>query len=616
MNALITPAILRIVLPYIIFAGAWIFVSDSLLETFIHDPNTRLEWSVVKGLAFVVTTAALLAILLRIEMQVRERDRSALRESEERLRLAIDAAHFGTFDWDISSGRTIWSRWHEELWGYRPGEFDGTLGAFERRIHPEDREKLKAEIARCQREKTLFKHEFRLLWPDGSVHWVFSQGEFTFDADGHPERMRGVAKDSSDRKRHETRLRELIEAIQKLSMARDTKEVMSAVRTAARRLTNADGASFILREDDQCYYADEDAISPLWKGQRFPIDTCVSGWVMSHRSPLIIPDIYTDARVPIEIYRSTFVKSMAIVPIRASDPLGAIANYWARTHQPTDQELQVLQTLADAASIALDNIRTYSCLEQLVADRTAELVAAKERAESADRVKSAFLATMSHELRTPLNSVIGFTGLLLQGLAGPLNPEQSKQLRMVKESGQHLLALINDVLDISKIEAGQVEIAFAPFDAVEAIRKVVYTVTPLAQKKQLQVILEVPEQVAEITSDRRRFEQIILNLLTNAIKFTDNGHIKLAATLLPVSPVHSKPSLQIQVADTGIGMRPEDLSNLFQPFRQLDSGLTRQHEGTGLGLAICKRLADKLGGSITVKSDLGAGSTFCLTLPI
>jgi len=248
-----------------------------------------------------------------------------------------------------------------------------------------------------------------------------------------------------------------------------------------------------------------------------------------------------------------------------------------------------------------------------VAERTAELALARDRAEGADRTKSAFLATMSHELRTPLNSIIGFTGLLLRGLAGPLNAEQTKQLCMVRDSGQHLLALINDVLDISKIEAGQIEIANAPFDLPESIQKVVQTVKPLANKKQLPLIAQIAPDVSRITSDRRRVEQILLNLLSNAIKFTEQGEVTLTAEIVPGTP---RSAFRISVADTGLGIKRENLDKLFQPFRQLDTGLTRQHEGTGLGLAICKRLVERLGGTITVESEWGKGGTFQCTLPI
>lgn len=248
-----------------------------------------------------------------------------------------------------------------------------------------------------------------------------------------------------------------------------------------------------------------------------------------------------------------------------------------------------------------------------VTDR--ERVAAEEekrhRAEAADRIKSAFLATMSHELRTPLNSIIGFTGIMLQGLAGPINDEQNKQLDMVRRSARHLLALVNDVLDISKIEAGQVEVAQAAFNASASIEKVIALVRSHAEAKHLGLMVRVEPTLGTIVSDERRFEQILLNLMNNAIKFTDTGRVGLDA-----GTVTDDPSvLEIRVSDTGIGIRPEDLPTLFQPFRQIDSGLSRKHEGTGLGLAICRRLATLLGGDIHVESTWGEGCTFTLTLP-
>lgn len=248
---------------------------------------------------------------------------------------------------------------------------------------------------------------------------------------------------------------------------------------------------------------------------------------------------------------------------------------------------------------------------------------AKEAAEAADRLKSAFLATMSHELRTPLNSIIGFTGIILQGLAGPLNPEQSKQLEMVRGSARHLLALINDVLDISKIEAGQLEVGSEPFDLRAALERSIATVKPLADKKDLTMHVRLDPEMGEMVSDRRRVEQVVLNLLSNAIKFTDRGSVALTAELVSgflssgKDPSVSAPQagVRIRVTDTGIGIKPEDLRNLFKPFRQIDTGLTRQHEGTGLGLAICRRLAELLGAEMEVESRWGEGSVFTFTLP-
>jgi PAS domain S-box-containing protein len=247
-------------------------------------------------------------------------------------------------------------------------------------------------------------------------------------------------------------------------------------------------------------------------------------------------------------------------------------------------------------------------LELRVLLRTTQLAEARDRAESADRLKSAFLATMSHELRTPLNSIIGFTGIILQGLVGPLTEEQKKQLGMVMNSSRHLLSLINDVLDISKIEAGQIEVQRAPFDFRESAHRVVQIVTPLAERKGLPLRLTLAPEVGRLVSDRRRVEQILINLVNNAIKFTDHGEVHLEALMQPGR-------LLVRVSDTGIGIRAEDLDKLFRPFQQLDTGLARQHEGTGLGLAICRRLVKILGGEITVESVWQKGTTFTLTLP-
>jgi putative nucleotidyltransferase with HDIG domain len=156
---------------------------------------------------------------------------------------------------------------------------------------------------------------------------------------------------------------ELVAVVQRLSLARSIDEIQAIVRTGARRLTGADGATFVLREGDQCFYADEDAIAPLWKGQRFPLDRCISGWTMTHARAAVIEDIYADDRVPHSAYRPTFVQSLAMVPIRAADPIGAIGNYWATRHRPDEAELELLQALADSTAVALENVRVYQDLE-------------------------------------------------------------------------------------------------------------------------------------------------------------------------------------------------------------------------------------------------------------
>lgn len=257
-----------------------------------------------------------------------------------------------------------------------------------------------------------------------------------------------------------------------------------------------------------------------------------------------------------------------------------------------------------------------SALLNLVEDlhrKSDELAIARERAEAADRIKSAFLATMSHELRTPLNSIIGFTGILLQGLVGALNKEQNKQLKMVQDSANHLLALINDILDIFKIEAGQVKIVAKRFDMPALIRKIIEKFMPLAEKKGVGLTARIAADVGTIVSNRRRVEQILINLLGNAVKFTEQGEVRLECAI----ECGGKDAWMVtRVTDTGIGIKREDMDMIFKPFQQIDSGITRQYEGTGLGLSICKQLVELLGGTIWAESEWGKGSAFAFTLPL
>ena len=227
-----------------------------------------------------------------------------------------------------------------------------------------------------------------------------------------------------------------------------------------------------------------------------------------------------------------------------------------------------------------------------------------------DRLKSVFLASMSHELRTPLNSIIGFTGIILQGMSGEVSEEQRKQLTMVKNSASHLLSLINDILDISKIEAGKVELTFEEFNLDNVVREVVETLSPAATEKGLEVLTEeVPEGIT-LTSDKRRVKQVLMNLGSNAVKFTDQGSVKITAR------VSGDDNLEVRVIDTGMGVKKGDIDKLFQPFQQIDVSLTKTHEGTGLGLHLSKKLAGFLGGDISARSEYGRGSEFTFTIPL
>jgi signal transduction histidine kinase len=253
-------------------------------------------------------------------------------------------------------------------------------------------------------------------------------------------------------------------------------------------------------------------------------------------------------------------------------------------------------------------LEAHHSLERKVGERTRDLADANDRLKELDRLKSEFLATMSHELRTPLNSIIGFTSILKQELAGPINDEQRKQLGIVQVASRHLLGLINDLLDLSRIESGKMEVANEQFKVEEVVPEVVESLSLLAQDKGLKLYARLDPPHIEIRSDRKKFFQILLNLASNAVKFTDEGEVRIEVTA-------TAENLKVEVIDTGIGIKPENMAHLFEAFRQLDSSARRVYEGTGLGLYLCSQLAKMLGGHIEATSEFGSGSCFSFHLP-
>jgi signal transduction histidine kinase len=260
--------------------------------------------------------------------------------------------------------------------------------------------------------------------------------------------------------------------------------------------------------------------------------------------------------------------------------------------------------------------RLNSELEERIRDATADLAEQNARlqwqsqeVERANKLKSEFLASMSHELRTPINALIGYSALLLDGVLGEVNPKQRDALARGRAAAEHLLALINDILDLAKIEAGKMPLHVTHVAVRDIVQEVAQQIEPMIRKKQLEFVTDVAPDAPALITDRTKVKQVLLNLLSNAVKFTTKGGVTISAR-----PVEA--GVQIDVNDTGIGIRPDDLHAIWEDFRQVDQSRTREFGGTGLGLSITRKLLDRLGGSVMVKSVYGEGSTFSVTLPL
>jgi signal transduction histidine kinase len=285
--------------------------------------------------------------------------------------------------------------------------------------------------------------------------------------------------------------------------------------------------------------------------------------------------------------------------MREGRPIGAISVLRLEAGAFSDKEIALLQTFSDQAVIAIENVRLFN-----------EIQEKSRQLEVANRHKSEFLANMSHELRTPLNAIIGFSEVLLERLFGDLNEKQADYLNDIHSSGKHLLSLINDILDLSKIEAGRMELEVSTFEVAPALSNAITLVRERAQRHAILLGHQVDAKLVEIVADERKFKQILVNLLSNAVKFTpDGGRVDVIAR-------RENGSAVIEVRDTGIGIAPVDQATVFEEFRQVGGDYTRKHEGTGLGLTLTRKFVELHGGRIWLESEPGKGSTFTFTIPL
>ena len=517
-----------------------------------------------------------------IDTSDRRRAENRMAQSERKYRELVEHANSIILRWDVEGRITFLNEFGQDFFGYRSEEIVGRL-AIDTIVPPTESggRNLGELIREIIADPAAFEQNINEnMRRNGERAWIAWTNRIERDDDGRVTGLLSIGTDITERLRAEDRIRE------------SEAHLREAQRIAGIGSWELDLRSNQLRWSDQ------------------------------------IGEIFG---VPLTRFGGTYEAFLEFVHPLDRERLEAAQQEALAGRGRLDLEHRIVlrdgteTVVHELADLKRDEDGTPVALAGIVHDisdrvRIADERERRHRAEAADRIKSAFLATMSHELRTPLNSILGFTGIVLKGLAGPLTEEQTRQLGMVRSSARHLLELIKDVLDISKIEAGQLEVRAEAFDLTPVLERVVASVKPLAAKKGLELVTHVPAVLPEMVSDPRRVEQVLLNLLYNAIKFTEQGSVTLFAEAVPAASTdvdnRTAEAIRLCVKDTGIGIREADLALLFQPFRQLDSGLTRQHEGTGLGLAICQRLAELLGGGITASSQWQRGSEFTVILPL
>ncbi|HDR51416.1 MAG TPA: GAF domain-containing protein, partial [Mariniphaga anaerophila] len=490
------------------------------------------------------------------------------------------------------------------LTDYRVKEKD-IIGKHHYEVFPDLPEKWRKVHQKALRGIVSKADEDKYIRDDGSIDWTRWECRPWYEANGsiggiivYTEVINEQKRKEEEIKKLNQRLKILIESIQQLSAVQSLEKVQDIVVKSARKLIGADGATLVFRENDHCYYMNEDAIQPLWKGKRFPVNECISGWVMQNKKSVVIEDIYSDERILREVYNPTFIKSLAMVPVNINEPIGVIGNYWKKKHTPTETEMQLLQTLADAAARAIENINLYAELEDRVKQRTEQLQAVNKELET-------FTYSVSHDLKAPLRGIDGYSKLLLDEYGDSLDEDAAHFIKTIRSSTLQMNQLIEDLLSYSRLERShfkQEKIALKSF-----VKTLVSNFGEEIKKCGVQVKINIPE--VDIVTDSTGLSIALRNFMENAIKFTcksRNPEIEIGFDENPDYWIMS-------VKDNGVGFDMKYHERIFEIFQRLHRA--EDFPGTGIGLAMVAKALQRMNGKAWAESKPGHGSTFFIELP-
>ncbi len=503
---------------------------------------------------------------LEDEIANRQKAEAELTESKNRFLLAVDGSTDGIWDWDIQSGKAYFSPRWKSMIGYGEGELEETFDTFMALLHDADRQIVRKRLdSYLNREIDTFECEFRMICRDGSFEWILARGKALFGPDGRPYRMAGSHTDITARKRN-------TEELNKLSNAVNFSPVLVVI-------TNSNG----IVEYVNPQYSETTGYAP--------------DEVIGKKYTLLEPEYVLNSNAKIdEIWREISSGRVWKGELENINKKGI--SYW---------ESVLIAPIFDAQS----NVTHFVAVGEDISEKKKyelDLIAAKERAEESDRLKSSFLANMSHEIRTPMNGILGFAGLLKDAIAS--GDDIGEYIGIIERSGKRMLSIINDLIEISKVESSQINVHLEEVNLNDVLEYITKFFKPNADEKNLRLISTncLSDKEATILTDRDKLTAVLSNLMKNAIKFTKSGRVETGCRLYG-------DFCEFYVLDTGIGIDEGKQSAIFERFVQADSSLSSHFEGAGLGLSIAKAYVELLGGTIRLESVVGSGSVFYFTLP-